>query len=587
MTRLLGVLLALCCIAAACGSSDTTATAPALSADRDTTQEPAPEPADTTTTAPELTTDSDTTDDPDPDTTQLPDPELAADPDTTNDPDPDGTDTTGTAPEPADTTTTAPEPTTDSDTTDDPDPDTTQLPDSELAADPEPTPSTTTTLPEPTPSTTTTVPEATPTTVPEPTPSTTTTLPEPTPSTTTTVPEATTTTTTTLPEPTPTTTTTLPAPAPDRLPADPDAPVGDWVAGVNAAGWDFHRHLRDNAVSSPISIGVAFSMSRAGASPDSGMALDQIFGFPEAGSHDAANAVDLRLARASVEPTTLEVANRLFPDEGFSLLPQFVHTAAAQYGADLEPVDTADGARAAEIINRWASEKTRGLIPTVVDPGAVQGQRLILVNTVYLKADWLAPFPSELTSDGQFTTGDNRSVTVPFMRDQKALPRRYVRLGDADAVELPYQGGELAMWLVVPHDPAGLAAVEESLDAAALTGLPNAATTGQVEVTMPKWEQTLPPADLFGWLCPQGFCAGAGFDAIAPGIFISAALHSAKVIVDEKGTEAAAATSINFTTSVPPPPDLTIVADRPFLWAIIHQDTGALLFVGRLVNPAA
>ena len=104
---------------------------------------------------------------------------------------------------------------------------------------------------------------------------------------------------------------------------------------------------------------------------------------------------------------------------------------------------------------------------------------------------------------------------------------------------------------------------------------------------MPKWEQTLPPADLFEWLCPLGFCAGAGFDGIAPGIFISAALHGAKVIVDEKGTEAAAATSMAFPVSEPSPPDLTIVADRPFLWAITHQDTGALLFVGRLADPTA
>ena len=107
-----------------------------------------------------------------------------------------------------------------------------------------------------------------------------------------------------------------------------------------------------------------------------------------------------------------------------------------------------------------------------------------------------------------------------------------------------------------------------------------------VDLTMPKWEQTLPPTDLFGWLCPLGFCAGAGFEGIAPGIFLSAALHGAKVIVDEKGTEAAAATAGMFPTSMPPPPDLKIVADRPFLWAIVHQDTGALLFVGRLVNPA-
>ena len=133
---------------------------------------------------------------------------------------------------------------------------------------------------------------------------------------------------------------------------------------------------------------MAFSLSRAGASGDSGASLDEIFGFPEAGTHSAANAVDLRLAEASVEPTTLEVANQLFPDDGFSLLPDFLATAARQYGAAIEPVDTADGAAAADTINRWASERTRGLIPMIVDAGTVQDQKLVLVNTVYLKADW-------------------------------------------------------------------------------------------------------------------------------------------------------------------------------------------------------
>ena len=384
-----------------------------------------------------------------------------------------------------------------------------------------------------------------------------------------------------------TTTTTVLAPVADRLPADHDAPAGDWVAGVNAAGWDFHRHLEGNAVSSPISIGTAFSMSRAGASADSGAALDEIFGFPEAGAHQAANAVDLRLAEASAGTITLEVANRLFPDDNFSMLPAFLEVAAEQYGAVVQPVDTADGATAARSINRWVSDRTRGLIPTIVDGLTVQDQELVLVNTVYLKADWVDPFLPGRTEDGEFTTGDGRTVTVPFMSDREPTSRRFVRLAYADAVELPYQGDQLAMWLIVPQDPAGLPAVEEALDAEALTGLHSAAQHGLVDVTMPKWEQTLPPTDLFKWLCPRGFCAGAGFDGIAPGIFITAALHGAKVIVDEKGTEAAAATAMMFAESGPPPADLTIVADRPFLWAITHEDTGALLFVGRLVDPTA
>ena len=287
-------------------------------------------------------------------------------------------------------------------------------------------------------------------------------------------------------------------------PADPEAPAGEWIAGINAAGWDFHRHLTGNAVSSPVSIGVTFSLSRAGASADSGAALDQIFGFPAEGLHDAANAVGLKLAEASVEPTTLEVANRLFPDDEFSPRPEFLDIAATHYGAIVEPIDTANADAAADTINRWASQSTRGLIPRIVDADAVQNQQLVLANTVYLKADWLRQFLAEDTGDGQVHTGDGQSVTVPFMRDRAAVQRRFVRLEGADAVELPYQGGQLAMWLIVPHSPAGLAAVEESLDAETLTGMQGAAQSGRVHVTMPKWEQTLPPTDLFGWLCPKG-----------------------------------------------------------------------------------
>ena len=213
------------------------------------------------------------------------------------------------------------------------------------------------------------------------------------------------------------------APVADRLPADPVAPASDWVAGVNAAGWDFHRHLVGNAVSSPVSLGLAFSLSRAGASESTGAVLDEIFGFPEVDLHPAANAVDLMLAEASVEPTTLEVANRLFPDDEFSPLPDFLETAASHYGAAIHPVDLDDGAPAAEAINEWISDATRELIPTIVTEEVVQNQELVLVNTVYLKADWMEPFLPDLTADGPFTTTDRRVVTVPFMRDRQPTHR--------------------------------------------------------------------------------------------------------------------------------------------------------------------
>ena len=157
--------------------------------------------------------------------------------------------------------------------------------------------------------------------------------------------------------PLPATTTAL-EPVVDRLSADPLAPTADWVAGTNAAGWDFHCHLVGNAVSSPVSLGLAFSLSRAGASEETGAVLDQIFGLPEVDLHAAANAVDLMLATASVEPTTLEVANRLFPDDEFSPLPEFLENAGAHYGAAVQPIDLDDGASAAETINGWTSDTT-------------------------------------------------------------------------------------------------------------------------------------------------------------------------------------------------------------------------------------
>ena len=403
-------------------------------------------------------------------------------------------------------------------------------------------------------------------------------------------------TTTTQPQSAPTTTSTLgvePATSthqevrslPLRLPPDPQAPTSDWVTGMNSAGWDFHQTLEGNAVSSPLSIGLAFSLARAGASPDTSAALDKIFGFPDEKLHWAANTVSLAVSNSSREPNVVEIANRLFPDDTFKPETEFVDVASQFYGAAAQPVDFSDPDTAALVINNWASEQTRGLIPKIVTPEIVRDQELVLANSVYLKADWQIPFEPLFTTKDEFYVNDTDTTTVDFMRNVEPETRRYTRLANADAVELPYKNGDLAMWIIVPHDREGLESVEAALTSDTFASLGDDAQTGLVDVAIPKWEQTLPATDLFRWLCPQGFCTGAEFDGIAPGLFVTSALHSAKVIVDEKGTEAAAVTAMGFDESAPPEPDLRIAADHPFLWAITHQDTGAMLFVGRLVAP--
>ena len=187
----------------------------------------------------------------------------------------------------------------------------------------------------------------------------------------------------------------------------------------------------------------------------------------------------------------------------------------------------------------------------------------------------------------RFTTADHRRVvTILFMRDREPVHRRFVQLDGADAVELPYQGGRLAMWLIAPHDPGGLAAVEESLTSQDLTGLAVIAQQCYVDLTMSKWEQTLPPTDLFEWLWPMGFCEGAPLENIAPQVMITAALDGCQGDRRRKRhRSAAAATAMIFLASPKPKPILTVVADCPFLWTIIHQETGVLLFRGRWADP--
>lgn len=355
------------------------------------------------------------------------------------------------------------------------------------------------------------------------------------------------------------------------------------MSGINRAGWDFHRTLEGNAVSSPLSIGTAFSFARAGANDDTGATLDAIFGLPPGpGAHTGANAALAAIEAASVDTTTLEVANRVFTRITPTL--DFVNIGAQHYDAGVEPL-AEDNARAVDQINRWIDDRTRGLIPQLLGPGSLDAIELVVANTVYLKADWADPFEADLTQDGVFHA-PNGEVTVPFMHRLKTVVLRYAELDGAVAVELPYLDGELSMWIIVPDDLDGLAAVEASLDAETLANLGATASRGLVEVVIPKWTTELPAADLLAWLCPQGLCSGAGFDGIAPGLFLTDAVHGAKIIVDEKGTEAAAATAMFMTTSAPIL-DRVVVADRPFLYVLTHEPTNTIAFVGRLVHPDA
>jgi serpin B len=372
---------------------------------------------------------------------------------------------------------------------------------------------------------------------------------------------------------------------------------------LNAFGVDMYARIATepgNIVISPASIAIALSMAQAGARATTADEMDTVLhGLGSDELADAANALDAALAArngtfkdlAGVDQeVALRIANALFVQHDMALEAAYLDAMAARYGAGLWTVDYASDPEAARLaINAWVAEHTENRIEDILHPGQVTPMtRLALVNAIYLKAAWLAPFDKEETQPGSFTLVDGASVQVPLMH-------RSARFGYGagegwQAVELPYVGGNLAMTVILPDD---LAAFEDSFDAARLVAIVASLERTEVVLTMPTFD-TETRADLGPLLVAMGM--PTAFDPLAADfsgltteaqLFIQAVIHKANITVDEAGTEAAAATVILMgDTSGPGSPPIELRVDRPFLFVLRDVPTGAVVFMGRVADPS-
>jgi serpin B len=378
-----------------------------------------------------------------------------------------------------------------------------------------------------------------------------------------------------------------------RAPAEP-VDTRSLSDGLNRFGLDFHRLLAarspgENVVFSPLSMGIAFGMADAGARGETAAQIEDVFHLPRSGEelHAAFNALDQALA--NVGRSTLRLANRMYPATGYELVPEFVQTLGASYGARLERLDFAADTEAARgRINRWVAERTEERIPELMPSGSITPDTvLVLVNALYLEAKWSQPFGKYPTEQAPFTRPDGSTVEVPLMHNAE-LQARYVDARGYQAVELPYGKGELSMLVVVPTE-GWFADFERRFDAERLAALEARMRRGIVDLFLPRWSASF-DVDLVETLPELGLelpFRGGDFTGISPrNPFIGAGVHAADIEVDEQGTVAAAATGIGFAESGPPTPDTVIRADRPFLYLIRHVETGAVLFLGRVVDPA-
>lgn len=393
-----------------------------------------------------------------------------------------------------------------------------------------------------------------------------------------------------------------PAPLPAANPKAEAAAVAALTTASNAFAvdlWKTQRATAGNLAMSPTSITAALVMTWGGAQ---GKTAAQMRKALHLQGNEATVFTGWRGLSTSLQDPTrklkLRMANRLFGEQTFGFEQPFLDKTAASFGAPLEKVDFVGKTDAQRLrINDWVATQTESRIKDLIAPGILSADtRLVLVNAIYFLADWATPFNRDRTRDAAFNVTPTAPKNVPTM--QQAGTFRTAKSGKAAVLELPYQG-DTAMWIVLPDAANGLQAVEAALSAKQMAAWNRDLKAQELDVRLPKFEvnptaalmlnpalQKLGITDAFNEKRANFAGIAAPTDATKR-LYISSVVHKAFVKVDEKGTEAAAATAVVMMTkgAMPLPPKAFHV-DRPFLFMIVDKKTGLLLFMGRVVDPS-
>jgi serpin B len=369
-----------------------------------------------------------------------------------------------------------------------------------------------------------------------------------------------------------------------------------FAAGHNAFGLAFYALLRDagNLFFSPYSIAQALTMLSAGARGNTAQQMAQVLhsAFPQERLHPAANALDQALmGRGSGDDAfRLEIANSVWSQHDYTFRPEFLDVLAVNYGAGLRLLDfktAPEPSRAT--INALIAQQTHDKIKDLMPAGSIgTDTRMVLANATYFNAKWVRSFQKRDTLDKPFILDDGGTVTVPLMHQTEYF--RCTQTPDYQAVALPYRGG-VSMLVLLPR-AGGLADFEQRLSIDKLQAIQGELTDHYTALALPKFTYQSASISLRQALTRLGmadaFNSGADFSGMdgTRNLYLSDVYHQAMVRVDEEGTEAAAATGVvSIAASGPIPVTFTMIVDRPFIFGIQDDATGALLFMGRILNP--
>lgn len=358
-----------------------------------------------------------------------------------------------------------------------------------------------------------------------------------------------------------------------------------------AFGADLHSRLAaagGNVVFSPASVGAALTMALAGARGETAAELASVLRVD--GQESAATALAELSGIRSGGELTLRAPNTMWLDSALSVRDEYVRQLAGSVSVERCDFRGAPDA-ARQAINAAVAEATAGKIADLIQRGLIgPATRLVLVNAIYLNALWTHRFPAENTKDKPFYPERMSATAVPSMRLQASLS--YHRGDGCQSVLLPYRDGTLAMAVLLPDGPLSEFTGPADITGA-LSGLLSAGAECQVELTLPRFriEAAFRLEDTLRSLgVRRAFETGADFGGIsAEPLSISAVVHKAWIDVGEEGTEAAAATGTAMRALAmvrKPNPDVRLVVDRPFLFAIVDEATGIPLFLGQSTHPA-
>lgn len=357
----------------------------------------------------------------------------------------------------------------------------------------------------------------------------------------------------------------------------------------------------NNLFFSPYSVSSALAITYEGARGKTAEEIRSVFHFP---GNDTARRDGFSAMNAGINTGdssySLHTANALWAEKTFPFLTEYTTTAERSYGAKITSLDfISKPEESRETINSWVEDKTEKKIKDLIPAGVINPMtRLVITNAIYFKGNWVKQFDKNKTADTEFRVAPGKTMTVPMMQrtDEDAV-FLYAENGDLQMLSMPYEhsaGRKMSMVVLLPKEDDSLAVTETSLNAGTLAALRQSASSQRVKVYFPKFTVKTKYSQMGKTLAamgmPTAFSANADFSGMdgKNDLFISDVIHQAFVDVNEEGTEAAAATAVVMRLAAAPAnpePVPVFRADHPFIFLIQDDETGTILFMGRIVNP--